>query len=45
MPTPLGGSSGGLPSRVEYSEGVLLPLVYSTFASPLWGELRGLSAW
>ena len=37
----------GLPSRVEYlsPQGVLLPLVYSTTASPLWLELRGLSAW
>ena len=47
MPHPLGGSSGGLPSRVEYlsPQGVLLPLVYGTTASPLWLELRGLSAW
>ena len=37
----------GLPSRVEYlsPQGVLLPLLYSTTASPLWLELRGLSAW
>ena len=37
----------GLPSRVEYlsPQGVLLPLVYSTTASPLWLELRGHSAW
>ena len=37
----------GLPSCVEYlsPKGVLLPLVYSTTASPLWLELRGLSAW
>ena len=37
----------GLPSRVEYlsPQGVLLPLVYSTSASPLWLELRGRSAW
>ena len=37
----------GLPSRVEYlsPQGVLLPLVYSTTASPLWLELRGGSAW
>ena len=36
-----------LPSRVEYlsPQGVLLPLVYGTTASPLWLELRGLSAW
>ena len=26
-------------------QGVLLPLVYGTTASPLWLELRGLSAW
>ena len=37
----------GLPSGVEYlsPQGVLLPLVYGTTASPLWLELRGLSAW
>ena len=37
----------GLPSRVEYlsAQGVLLPLVYGTTASPLWFELRGHSAW
>ena len=36
----------GLPSRVEYlsPQGVLLPLVYGTTASPLWFELRGHSA-
>ena len=36
----------GLPSRVEYlsPQGVLLPLVYGTTASPLWLELRGRSA-
>ena len=47
MPPPLGGSSGGLPSRVEYlsPQGVLLPLVYGTTASALWLELRGHSAW
>ena len=47
MPPPLGGSSWGLPSRVEYlsPQGVLLPLVYGTTASPLWLELRGHSAW
>ena len=47
MPPPLGGSSGGLPSRVEYlsPQGVLLPLVYGMTASPLWLELRGHSAW
>ena len=37
----------GLPSRVEYlsPQGVLLPLVYGTTASPWWLELRGHSAW
>ena len=37
----------GLPSRVQYlsPQGVLLPLVYGTTASPLWLELRGRSAW
>ena len=37
----------GLLSRVEYlsPQGVLLPLVYGTTTSPLWLELRGLSAW
>ena len=47
MPPPLGGSSGGLPSRVGYlsPQGVLLRIVYGTTASPLWLELRGLSAW
>ena len=47
MPPPLGGSSGGLPSRVDYlsPQGVLLPLVYNTTASLLWLELRGHSAW
>ena len=37
----------GLPSRVVYlsPQGVLLPLVYGTTASPLWLELRGHSAW
>ena len=37
----------GLRSRVEYlsPQGVLLPLVYGTTASPLWLELRGHSAW
>ena len=36
----------GLPSRVEYlsPQGVLLPLVYGTTASPLWLELQGRSA-
>ena len=37
----------GLPSRVVYlsRQGVFLPLVYGTTASPLWLELRDLSAW
>ena len=37
----------GLPSRVEYlsPQGLLLPLVYGTTASPLWLELRGRSTW
>ena len=37
----------GLLSRVEYlsPQGVLLPFVYGTTASPLWFELRGHSAW
>ena len=37
----------GLPSRVEYvsPQGVLLPLVYGTTASPLWLELLSHSAW
>ena len=37
----------GLPSRVEYlsPQGVLLPRVYSTTASPLWLGLRGPAAW
>ena len=36
----------GLPGRVEYlsPQGVLLPLIYGTTASPLWPELRGRSA-
>ena len=35
-----------LPSRVGYlsPQGVLLPLVYGTTASPLWFGLRGISA-
>ena len=43
---PFGRQLWGLPSRVEYlsPQGVLLPLVYGTTASPLWLELRGLSA-
>ena len=42
----LGRQLWGLPSRVEYlsPQGVLLPLVYGTTASPLWLELRGRSA-
>ena len=37
----------GLPSRVKYlsPQGVWVPLVYGTSASPLWFELRGHSAW
>ena len=37
----------GLPSRVEYlsPQGVLLPFVYFTAASPLCLQLQGLSAW
>ena len=37
----------GLPSRVENlsPQGILLPLVYGTTASPLWLELPGRSAW
>ena len=37
----------GLPSRVEClsPQGVLLPLVYGTTASPLWLELRDHSVW
>ena len=36
-----------LPSSVEYlsPQGVLLPLVYGTTASPLWLEMRCRSAW
>ena len=36
-----------LPGCVEYlsPQGVLLPRVYSTTASPLWLELPGDSAW
>ena len=43
----LGRQVWGLPSRVEYlsPQGVLLPLVHGTTASPLWLELRGHSAW
>ena len=44
---PFGQQLSGLPSRVEYlsPQGVLLPLVYGTTASPLGLELRGHSAW
>ena len=37
----------GLPSRMEYlsAQGVSLPQVYGTTASPLWVELRGPDAW
>ena len=46
-PPSFGRQLWGLPSRVEYlsAQGVLLPLVYGTTASPLWLELRGHSAW
>ena len=39
-------TSGGLPSRVECvsPQGVLLPLIYGTIASPLWLELWGPAA-
>ena len=42
----LGRQLWGLTSRVDYlsPQGVLLPLVYSTTASPLWLELRCLSS-
>ena len=33
------------PCGVSLPQGVLLPLVYGTTASPLWLELRGHSAW
>ena len=47
MSPPLGGSSGGLPSRLEYlsPQGVLVPQIYGTSAPPLWLELRGRAAW
>ena len=37
----------GLPSRVKYlsPQGVLLPRVNGTIASPLWLQLRGPAAW
>ena len=47
-PAPsFGRQLSGLTSRVEYlsPQGVLLPLVYGTTASPLWLELRGQPAW
>ena len=46
MPPPLNSSSEGLRRCLEYvsPQGVLLPRVYGTFTSPLWLELRGLSA-
>ena len=46
-PPSFGRQRRGLPSRVEYlsPQGVLLLLVYGTTTSPLWLELRGLSAW
>ena len=46
MSPPLGSSSGGLPTSVEYlsQQGALLPLVYGTMASPLWLELRDSAA-
>ena len=42
-----GRQLSGLPSRMEYlsPQGVLLPQVYGTTASPLWLELRGPAAW
>ena len=42
----LGRQLGGPASRVEYlsPQGVLLPRVYGTIASPLWLELRGPAA-
>ena len=47
MPPPAGGSSVGLPSRVEYlsPQGLLLPRVYGRIASPLWLELQVPAAW
>ena len=46
MSSPLGASSRGLPSRVEYlSPQGVLPDVYGMTASPLWLELRGPAAW
>ena len=45
-PYSLGRLLLALPSRVGYlsPQGVLLPLVYATTASPLWLELRGRTA-
>ena len=47
VPPPLGGSSGGLPSCVEYlsPQEVFFPRVYGTITSPLRLELPGPSAW
>ena len=44
---PLLAQLCGLPDRMDYlsPQGVLLLRVYGTIASPLWLELRGLSAW
>ena len=46
MPPLLVRKLWGLPSCVEYisPQGLLLPPVYGTTASPLWPELRGHSA-
>ena len=43
----LSSSSGRLPSPLEYlsPQGVLLPPVYGTTASPMWLELQGPAAW
>ena len=47
MPPPLGGSPGGLPSRVEYlsPQGVLLPLVYSEGTNHLWQSISTSLPW
>ena len=47
MPPPWCGNCGGLPSRLKClsPQGILLPGVYGTSASPLWVELRSLAAW
>ena len=44
---PFGRQLWGLPSRVEYlsPQGVLLPLVYVTTASPLWLVRDGQTWW